>query len=54
MINPLSTKEVKVTSQWAKRVFLTIWHCILSAEFIKTHSFRLFFGDFVHWDYASA
>jgi len=26
-------------------VFLTIWHCNLS----KTHSFRLFFGDFAHW-----
>jgi len=25
---------------------LTIWHCILSAEFIKTHFFRLFFGHF--------
>jgi len=25
---------------------LTIWHCILSAELIKTHSF---FGDFAHW-----
>jgi len=26
---------------------LTIWYCILIAELIKTHSFRLlFFGDF--------
>jgi len=25
---------------------LTIWHCILNAEVTKTHSFRLFFGDF--------
>jgi len=32
-----------------RNVFLTIWHCILSAE-LKTHSFRLFFfGDFAHW-----
>jgi len=29
---------------------LTIWHCKLSAELTKTHSFRLlFFGDFAHW-----
>jgi len=27
-------------------VFFTPWHCILSAELIKTHSFRLFFGGF--------
>jgi len=26
----------------AVSVFLTIWHCILSAELIQTHSFRLF------------
>jgi len=26
------------------------WHCILSAESTKTHFFRLFFGDFAHWD----
>jgi len=30
---------------------LTIWHCILSAELIKTHSFRLLFGDFANWVY---
>jgi len=24
-----------------KSVFLTKWHCILSAELTKTHSFRL-------------
>jgi len=30
-------------------VFLTTWHCILSAELTKRHSFRLFFGDFFHW-----
>jgi len=29
---------------------LTIWHCNLSTELAKTHSFRLFFGDFAHWD----
>jgi len=29
-----------------KSVFLTILHCILSTELTKTHSFRLFFGDF--------
>jgi len=23
---------------------------ILSAELTKMHSFRLFFGDFAHWD----
>jgi len=48
----------KVKAQWTKSpkkavyrsVFLTIWHCILSAELIKTHSFRLLFGDFAHWD----
>jgi len=29
---------------------LTTWHCILSAELTKTHSFKLFFfGDFAHW-----
>jgi len=32
-------------------VFLTIWHCNLSAELTKTH--RLFFGDFAHWAYTS-
>jgi len=26
-----------------KSVFLTAWHCICSAELIKTHSFSLFF-----------
>jgi len=31
--------------------FLTKWHCILSAEITKTHSYRLFFGDFAHWVY---
>jgi len=31
-------------------VFLTTWHCILSALLAKAHSFRLFFGDFAHWD----
>jgi len=32
-------------------VFFTPWHCILSAELIKTHSFRdCFLGDFAHWD----
>jgi len=29
-----------------KSVFLTIWHCIFSAELTKTHSFRLFFQRF--------
>jgi len=28
---------------------LTTWHCLLSAELTKTHSFRLFFGDFAYW-----
>jgi len=32
-----------------RRVFLTTWHCILSSELTKTHSSRLFFGDFAHW-----
>jgi len=27
-----------------KNVFLTTWHCILSAELAK------FFGDFAHWE----
>jgi len=31
-------------------VFLTIWHCILSAELTKMHSSRLFFGDFARWE----
>jgi len=30
------------------RVFLTIWHCILSAELTKAHSFRL--GEFAQWE----
>jgi len=38
--------------QWEKTVcrsvFLTIWLCILSIELAKTHSFRLFLGDFAH------
>jgi len=25
----------------------------LSAELTKTHSFRLFFGDFAHWVYSA-
>jgi len=25
----------------------------LSAELTKTHSFRLFFGDFAHWEHCS-
>jgi len=33
-----------------RSAFLTIGHCILSAELTKTHSLRLFFGDFAHWD----
>jgi len=31
----------------SRSVFLTIWHCILSAKLIKALSF--FFGDFAHW-----
>jgi len=32
-----------------KSVFLTAWHCILSAELTKSHSFTLcVFGDFAH------
>jgi len=27
-------------------VFLTIWHCLLSAELIKTHSLLLYEGYF--------
>jgi len=30
---------------------LTVWHCIMSAELTKTHSFRLFFCDFAYWAY---
>jgi len=26
-----------------RSVFLTTWHCLLSAELTKTHSFRPFF-----------
>jgi len=33
-----------------RSVFFTIWHCILSAELTKPHSFRRFFGDFAHWE----
>jgi len=34
-----------------RSVFLTICHCILSAELTKTRSFRqFFFGNFAHWD----
>jgi len=33
----------------AEKAFLTIWHCIFSAELTKTYSFRLFFGNFAHW-----
>jgi len=29
-----------------RSAFLTTWHCILSAQLTKRHSFRLFFGDF--------
>jgi len=29
-----------------RRVFLTTWHCILSAKLTKPHSFGLFFGDY--------
>jgi len=40
-LNPVSTQPIP---QWAKsRKKVTIWHCILSAELTKTHSFRLFF-----------
>jgi len=28
---------------------LAIWHGNLSAGLTKTHSSRLFFGDFAHW-----
>jgi len=33
-----------------RSVFFTTWHYILSAELTNTHSFRLFFGDFAHWE----
>jgi len=39
-----------------RSVFLTICHCILGVQLAKTHSFRLlhsfrlFFGDFAHWE----
>jgi len=35
-----------------RSVFLTTWHMALYFEWRinkKTHSFRLFFGNFVHW-----
>jgi len=49
----LNLVDWRRVSQWAEKavcrsVFLTIWHCILSAEITKTHSFRLLFGDFAH------
>jgi len=43
-VGKITEKEVR------RRVLLITWHCILSAELVKTHSFRLFFGDFAHWD----
>jgi len=43
-------KVVKIAEKAVcRRVFLTTWHCVLSAELTKTHSSRLFFGDFAHW-----
>jgi len=36
-----------------KSVFLTPWHCNLSAELTKTHPFRLFFWRFCRLGYAS-
>jgi len=34
-----------------KSAFLFIWHSKYTAILLsKIHSFRLFFGDFVHWD----
>jgi len=42
----------KIAEKAARRsVFLTVWHCIMSAELTKTHSFRLFFCDFAYWAY---
>jgi len=32
-----------------KAVCKSVFLCILSAELTKTHSFRLFSGDFSHW-----
>jgi len=29
-----------------------MWHCILSAELTRTHSFRMFFENFAHWAWA--
>jgi len=37
--NPVGKIDEKAV---CKSVFWTIWHCVLSAELIKTHSFRLF------------
>jgi len=46
-----SIPVVKIAEKSIYRsVFWTILHCILSAELTKTHSFRLFFVDFAHWD----
>jgi len=33
-----------------RNVFLTTWHFIFSAELTKTHSYRLLFGNFAHWE----
>jgi len=37
-------------SLWAKSPKKQFVGGILSAELAKKHSFRLFFGDFAHWD----
>jgi len=31
----------KIAEKVFRSIFLTIWHCILSTELIKMHSFRL-------------
>jgi len=41
----------KIAKKAVRRsVFLTTWHYILSAVLTKTHSFRLYFGGFAHWE----
>jgi len=46
---PLRCKKPHAEKVVRRSVFLTVWHCILSSELIKTHSFRLFFLPTGHY-----
>jgi len=45
----------KITEKEVRRsVFLTTWHCVLSADLTKHALFQtVFFGDFAHWGSSS-